>query len=97
MVVDPAGPTVAVAVKLAFSKDEKSRLMKEHRVYSHLHSKGIEGIPHDIGLFVNEEPSLGTEGPHALVTTYAGIPLCHRSNPASESVKQVKYLPSRLY
>ncbi len=92
MAVDPAGPTAKVAVKLAFSKDEKSRLMEEHRVYSHLYSKGVEGIPHDIGLFVDEEPLLGTEGPHALVITYAGISLFHRPILASDSVKQVIFL-----
>ncbi len=92
MAVDPTGPTAKVAVKLAFSKDEKSRLMEEHRVYSQLHSKGVEGIPHEIGLFVDEEPLLGTEGPHALVMTYAGISLFHRSSLASASVKQVVFL-----
>jgi serine/threonine protein kinase len=92
MAVDLSGPTAKVAVKLAFSKDEKSRLMEEHRVYSHLHSKCVQGIPCDIGLFVDEEPLLGTEGPYALVMTYAGISLFHRSSLVSDSVKQVVFL-----
>ena len=63
--------------------------MDEHRVYSHLHSKGVQGIPRDIGLFIDEEPLLGAEGPHALVMTYAGVSLFRRHELASESVKQV--------
>ena len=89
MAVDPSGPTAKVAVKLAFSRDEKSRLMEEHRVYSHLHSKGVQGIPRDIGLFVDEEPLLGAEGPYALVMTYAGVSLFRRHNLASDLIKQV--------
>ena len=89
MEVDPSGPTAKVALKLAFSKDEKSRLMQEHAVYSILHSKGVQGIPCDIGLFVDEEPLLGTEGPYALVMTYAGTSLFERSIHTSDSVKRV--------
>ncbi len=92
MAVDPSGPTSKVAVKLAFSKDEKSRLMEEHRVYSYLHFKCVQGTPRDIGLFVDEEPLLGTEGPYALVMTYAGVSLFRRSSLASDSVKQVIFL-----
>jgi serine/threonine protein kinase len=85
-----SGPTgnVEVAVKLAFSRSEKSRLKEEHSVYSHLHSRGVRGIPHDIGLFVDEEPLLGAEGPYALATSYAGVSLS-RSKDASDSLKQV--------
>jgi hypothetical protein len=93
--LDPSGPTVEVAIKLAFSTDEKSRLMEEHRIYSHLHSRRVQGIPYDIGLFVEEELLLGTEGPHALVMTYAGISLFGRDKLVSDSVKQV--VPSHLY
>jgi hypothetical protein len=87
--VDPSGPTAKVAVKLAFSRDEKSRLMEEDRIYSHLRSRNVQGIPHDIGLFVDEEPLLGAEGPYALVMTYAGVSLSRRDMLASESAKQV--------
>ena len=89
MQVDPSGPTAKVALKIAFSKDEKSRLMQEHEVYSILYSKEVEGIPRDIGLFVDEEPLLGAEGPYALVMTYAGTSLLNRSMHTSDSVKQV--------
>jgi predicted Ser/Thr protein kinase len=89
MAVDQSGPTAKVAVKLAFSRDEKSRLMEEHRVYTHLHSKGVQGIPRDIGLFVDEEPLLGAEGPYALIMSYAGVSLFGRSKRALDSVKQV--------
>ncbi|KAF8504381.1 hypothetical protein F5888DRAFT_1655232 [Russula emetica] len=87
MAVDPSGLTAKVAVKLAFSKDEKSRLKEEHRVYSYLHSKGVQGIPRDIGLFVNEEPLLGAEGPYALVMSYAGDSLFGHFKRASDSVR----------
>jgi hypothetical protein len=89
MAVDPSGPTAKVAVKLAFSRDEKSRLTQEHRIYSHLQSRDVQGIPRVIGLFVDEEPLLGAEGPHALVMTYAGVSLFHRHMLASDSAKQV--------
>jgi hypothetical protein len=89
MAVDPSGPTAKVAVKLAFSRDEKSQLMEEHRVYSHLHSRGVQGIPRDIGLFVDGELLLGAEGPYALVMTYAGVSLFRRQTLASDSAKQV--------
>jgi hypothetical protein len=95
MEADPSHPTVKVALKLAFSKDEKSRLMQEHEVYSILQSKGVHGIPRDIGLFVDEEPLLGAQGPYALVMTYAGVSLFDRSRHASDSVKQV--VSPRLY
>ena len=60
MAIDQSGPTTQVAVKLAFSRDKKSRLMEENRVYSYLQSKGVQGIPRDIGVFVDEEPLLKT-------------------------------------
>jgi predicted Ser/Thr protein kinase len=94
MAVDRSGPTAKVAVKLAFSRDEKSQLMEEHRVYSYLHSKGVQGIARDIGLFVDEEPLLGAEGPYALVMSYAGDSLfghskCASDSRASDSVRRV--------
>jgi predicted Ser/Thr protein kinase len=89
MAVDESGATAKVAVKVAFSRDEKSRLMEEHRAYSHLDSKGVQGIPRDIGLFVDEEPLLGTEGPYVLIMSYAGVSLFGRSKRALDSVKQV--------
>jgi len=89
MEVDPSGPTAKVALKLAFSKDEKSRLVQEHEVYSILHSKGVQGILRDIGLFFDEEHFLGAEGPYALIMTYAGVSLFDHSMHASDSVKQV--------
>ena len=95
--MDPSGPTAKVALKLAFSKDEKSRLMQEHEVYSILHSKGVQGIPCDIGLFVDAEPLLGTEGPYALVMTYTGTSLFDRSIHTSDSVKQVVSTQLYLY
>ena len=87
MAADQSGLTAEVAVKLAFSRDEKSRLMEEHQVYSHLHSRGVQGIPHDIGLFVDEELLLGSEGPCALVMSYAGVSLFGRCKHVSDSAK----------
>ena len=96
MAVDPSGPTAKIAVKLAFSKDEKSRLREEHRIYSHLHSRGVQGIPCVIGLFVDEEPLLGAEGPHALVMTYAGVSLFRSYALVSDSAKQVASFTSLI-
>jgi serine/threonine protein kinase len=89
MAAGQSGPTAKVAVKLAFSRDEKSRLMEEHQIYSRLHSRGVQGIPLDIGLFVDEELLLGAEGPYALVMSYAGVSLFGRLKHASNPVKQV--------
>ena len=90
MLLDPSGPTTKVAVKLAFSYKEKLRLKEGHRIYSHLHSRRVQGIPYDIGLIVDEDDHLfGAEGPYALVMTYAGVSLFRRGELASDSVKQV--------
>ncbi|KAI0285378.1 hypothetical protein BGY98DRAFT_945583 [Russula aff. rugulosa BPL654] len=75
MAVDLPGPTAKVAVKLA------------HRMYSHLHSKGVRGIPYILGLFVDAGRLLGAEGPYALVTSYTGVSLSDSSNHASDSLK----------
>ena len=75
MEVDQSGPTAEVAVKLAFSREEKSRLLQEHNLYSRLHSSGVQGISDDIGLFVDEEPLLDAQGPYALLLSYAGVSL----------------------
>jgi hypothetical protein len=96
MEVDPSGPTVEVAVKLAFTKDEKSRLEQEHRMYSLLHSKGVQGIPCNIGLFVANDHLCGEIGPYALVMTHAGLSLFgrDRGKNASHSIKQVLHFDS---
>ena len=75
MEVEPFGPTVKVAVKLAFSKEHKSALEREHRLYSHMNDKGVSGIPQSLGLFVGTECDGGAEDPYALVMTYAGVTL----------------------
>ena len=94
--MDQSGHTVQVAVKLAFSKDEKIRLKKEHQVYSLLQSRDVQGVPHNIGLFIDEEQLLDAEGPYALVTSYAGVSIFdHSTRHALDSVrvKQVtKYI-----
>lgn len=88
MAVDQSGPTTEVVVKLAFSRHEKSRLMEENRTYSYLHSEGIQGIPRNIGLFVDQELLLGAEGPYALVVSHAGVSLFDHSMTTSDSLKQ---------
>jgi hypothetical protein len=87
MTVDQSGPAIKVAIKLAFSRDEKTRLMDEHKIYSHLHFRGVQGIPRDIGLFVDKELLLGAEGPYALVLSYAGVSLFGHSKHTSDSLK----------
>jgi hypothetical protein len=46
--------------------------MDEHQIYSYLRSEGVQGIPRDIGLFIDEETLLDAEGPYALVMSYVG-------------------------
>ena len=75
MEVEPFGLTVKVAVKLAFSREHKSALEREHRLYSHMNSKGVSGIPQSLGLFVSADCDDGAEAPYALVMTYAGVTL----------------------
>ncbi|KAF8504379.1 hypothetical protein F5888DRAFT_1655213 [Russula emetica] len=58
----------------------------DRSVYSCLLSKGVQGIPRDIGLFVDEEPLLGAEGPYALVMSYAGVSLSGCSKLTSDSL-----------
>jgi serine/threonine protein kinase len=43
-------------------------------MYQHLHSKGVQGIPTALGLFVDPE-----DGPSALVLTHGGQSIFHRS------------------
>jgi hypothetical protein len=90
MEIVPSNQTVEVAVKLAFSEEEKEKLEPEHRIYSHLHSKGIQGIPQDFGLFVDAEDVEGDEGPYALITSFAGESLFyqgHQGKKISPSVR----------
>jgi hypothetical protein len=75
MEVEPFGPTVKVAVKLAFLKEHKLALEREHRLYSHMNSKGVPGIPQSLGLFVGTDCDGGAQAPYALVMTYAGVTL----------------------
>jgi hypothetical protein len=72
---------IQVAVKLAFSEDEKEALEHEHIIYTHLHSKGVQGIPWDFGLFVDDELVDDGEGPYALVMTFTrDMLLCQGSD-----------------
>jgi len=87
MEVEPFGPTVKVAVKLAFSKEHKSALEREHRLYSHMNSKSISGIPQSLGLFVGTNCEGGAEAPYAFVMTYAGVTLFGQKEEISPTVK----------
>ena len=86
MEVEPFGPTVTVAVKLAFSKEHKLALEREHRLYSHMNPEGVRGIPQSLGLFVGSDCG-GAEAPYALVMTYAGVTLFGQKGEASCSAK----------
>ena len=87
MEVEPFGPTVKIAVKLAFSKEHRSALEREHRLYSHMNSKGVAGIPQSLGLFVSTDCDDGAEAPYALVMTYAGVTLFDEKEEISPTVK----------
>lgn len=64
-----------VAVKLSFDEEEQERLLHEYFMYRYLNSKGVEGIPTALGLFVDPE-----DGPSALVLTHRGQSIFHRSS-----------------
>jgi len=97
MAVDQSGHTVKVAVKLAFSKDEKIRLKKEHQVYSLLQSRDVQGVPHNIGLFIDEEQLLDAEGPYALVTSYAGVSIFDHSTKHTLDSVRVKQVTKSIF
>jgi hypothetical protein len=78
---------IQVAVKLAFSEDEKEVLEHEHRIYTHLHAKGVKGIPQNIGLFVDDELVDDGEGPYALIMTFAGDTILHHGSNIAPAVK----------
>ena len=84
-------PTM-VAVKLAFSEEDKERLEHEHNIYSRLHSQNVQGIPQDLGLFVDEELVDGSEGPYALIMTFAGSSL----SPETDIPRSVKSAASSV-
>jgi hypothetical protein len=86
MEVEPFGPTVKVAVKLAFSKEDRLALEREHQLYSHMNSKGVHGIPQSLGLFVGLDCDDG-KAPYALVMTYAGVTLFGQKGEPSPAVK----------
>jgi hypothetical protein len=85
MAVDMPGPKVEVAIKIAFSRDEKKTLANEHQIYLHLHSRHVQGIPSILGLFAD---GADKEGPHVLLMSYAGISLSSMRD-ASNSAKYV--------
>lgn len=89
--VDDSDWKMPIVAKIGFSSAEKYTLLGEHDLYTHLHEKGVKGIPRDIGLFVDldrydlEE----VEGPYALVLTYAGHSLHERIHTISRETKYV--------
>jgi hypothetical protein len=87
MEAEPFGPTIKVAVKLAFANEHKRALEREHQLYSHMNSKGVRGIPQSLGLFVGSDCDGGANAPYALVMTYAGVTLFGQKVKSSPSVK----------
>lgn len=87
MEVEPFGPTVKVAVKLAFVKEHKRALEQEHELYSHMNRKHVSGIPQSLGLFVGTGFDGGAEAPYALVMTYAGVTLLSQKGEILPPVK----------
>jgi serine/threonine protein kinase len=72
MDVTPSKEKIPIAVKLAFSDDDKLTLKHEYTIYSHLQSENVPGIPQVFGLFVDAELIYGNEGPYALIMSFAG-------------------------
>ncbi|KAG6856564.1 hypothetical protein H0H87_003064, partial [Tephrocybe sp. NHM501043] len=75
-VMDPCGSTMSlskVVVKFAFEPGERQRLRHEFKVYEHLRSSGVSGIPYHFGLFKDVEGDT-----LALILTNGGTPLPDR-------------------
>jgi hypothetical protein len=72
MNVEPDGIDIPVAAKLGFVFFEKGTLKQEHRIYMHLRSKGVKGIPRCFGLFEYDGAIEDSEGPYALIISFAG-------------------------
>jgi predicted Ser/Thr protein kinase len=89
MEVDSWRDRVEIAVKIAFTHHDKSTLLHEHSIYNHLHSRNVRRVPQPIGIFVDEELLDGGEGPHALITTFAGTALSSASNDIPYDTKSV--------
>jgi hypothetical protein len=87
MNVEPNGIDIPVAAKLGFAFLEKSTLKQEHRIYTHLRSKGIKGVPRCFGLFVYDGAIDDSEGPYALIMSFAGDSLHGRVGNASLTAK----------
>ncbi|KAG6829370.1 hypothetical protein H0H87_011606 [Tephrocybe sp. NHM501043] len=74
--MEPGGATLSlssIVVKFAFESDERRRLRHEYKVYEHLKTSGVKGIPHHFGLFKDAEGDT-----LALVMTKTGTPLPNR-------------------
>jgi hypothetical protein len=97
MEVEPSGQREEVAVKFAFSEYEKETLEHEHKMYSHLHSKGVQGIPQDFGLFVDDELVDDGEGPYALIMSFAGESLFRREFHVLPSMSYGFFLLRTMY
>jgi hypothetical protein len=87
MDVEPFGLKIPIAAKLAFASYEKDTLRHEYHIYMRLQSKGVKGIPRCFGLFVHDEAVEDTEGPHALIVTFAGRSLHNRASRISVSAE----------
>jgi serine/threonine protein kinase len=68
----------------------KTVLEREHRIYMHLHSAEVKGILRSFGLFVDDKLIEDSEGPYALVITFAGDSLSHRASKVSTTTKYVR-------
>jgi hypothetical protein len=97
MDVDPSDPPVHIAVKLAFSESEKSTLEHEFKLYTHLNSMGVKGIPRAFGLFIDDELVDGNEGPYALIMAFAGHSLFGRETEIVPSVQSVNHPIDSFY
>jgi hypothetical protein len=64
-----------VVVKLSFTEEAEEHLQHEYSIYRHFNSKGVEGIPTALGLFINPEDN----GPSALILTHAGESISNRT------------------
>lgn len=73
-----------VAVKLAFSDNQKERLANENEIYHYLSSRHITGIPTLLGSF-----SSIAGGPSALIMTYNGVSISNDTQTLSSDIRSV--------
>ncbi|KAG6888569.1 hypothetical protein C0995_007358 [Termitomyces sp. Mi166 len=89
----PSGDSLSlpnIVVKFAFRPDERQRLRHEFKVYEHLKSSRVTGIPHHFGLFKDVESDT-----LALVMTKGGTSLPDRKTRPDPDIYDPSFMVSK--